>query len=178
MEIYLNGLNLSPAVLAGAQIALLVVMLVGLFSLLLVIIPGLTIIWLAALIFGILVGFDLAGTIIFLILTAMMVVGNVLDQILMGARAKKSGASWLGIFLATLAAFVFSILMPPFGGMIAALVTLMAVELVRLKDWRKAARTSREMAAGCATAVVARFAMGLVMIGVWLLWVSRSGHWF
>jgi uncharacterized protein YqgC (DUF456 family) len=97
------------------------------------------------------------------------------DQLLMGAKARQSGASWTGIFLSTIAAFVFSFLMPPFGGIIASLLVLFIYEFIRLRDWRKAGGTTKEMAIGCASAVIVRFFIGIVMISLWVAWVWQSG---
>jgi len=151
-------------------------MILGLVGLFFVVIPGLTIIWMGALIYGILIGFNTLSIFLFIVITILMIVGNMLDQLLMGAKAKKSGASWTSIFLSTAAAFVFSLLFPPFGGLIAALATIMILEIIRLKDWRKAAQSSKEMAIGCLSAVVLRFLIGMVMIGIWMIWAAQSGQ--
>lgn len=172
-----SGIALSEGVQLTVQIVVLVVMLAGLFSLLAVIIPGLTIIWLAALIYGLLTGFNQTSGLIFLAISLLMIFGNMVDQILMGARAKKSGASWTGVVLSMLAALVFSILFPPFGGLVAALIVLFTIETIRLKNWRQAGESTKEMAVGCASAAFARFGIGLVMIGLWLWWVWLSGNW-
>ena len=169
--------RISPAFIPVLQVVIAVVMLLGLSSLLLVVIPGLTVIWLAALIYGILTGFKLSSGIIFVVITALMLIGNVSDQLMMGSKAKKSGASWTGVVLSTISALVFSILMPPFGGLIAALVVLFAFEAFRLKDLRKAGGTTSQMAAGCAGAILVRIIIGLVMIALWVLWVRLSTHW-
>jgi uncharacterized protein YqgC (DUF456 family) len=174
---FLGGVDMSAGVLLTVQIVVLVVMLLGLLSLLFVIFPGLTIIWLAALVYGLLSGFDLTSGLIFLGITLLMIFGNMVDQLLMGARAKKSGASWTGVVVSMLAALVFSILFPPFGGLVAALIALFAIETVRLKNWRQAGESTKEMAIGCASAVVARFGIGMVMIGLWLVWLYLSGAW-
>jgi len=171
-----TGIELSPSMLAAVQIVILFTMVAGLISLLSVIIPGLTIIWISALIYGLLSGFTTVSIILFILITVLMLIGNVVDQFMMGTKAKNSGASWLSIFLSTVAAFIFSILFPPFGGLIAALIVLMGVEMIRVKDWRKAARSSREMAIGCASAIAVRFGIGLLMIGIWILWVIQSGQ--
>jgi len=176
LESFSTGIGLSPSMLVAAQIVILFTMIAGLISLLAVIIPGLTIIWISALIYGLLTGFTTVPSILFILITVLMLIGNVVDQFMMGTKAKKSGASWLSIFLSTGAAFIFSILFPPFGGLIAALIVLMTVEIIRLKDWRKAARSSKEMALGCVSAIAVRFGIGLIMIGIWIFWVIQSGQ--
>ena len=172
-----SGIGLSPSMMVITQSVVLLTMAAGLISLLAVVIPGLTIIWISALIFGLLTGFDTVSIILFGLITTLMLFGNVIDQLLMSVKAKNSGASCLSIFLSTGAAFIFSILFPPFGGLIAAIVVLMTMEIIRLKDWRKAAQSSKEMAFGCVSAIAIRFGVGLLMIGIWVFWVWQSGHW-
>lgn len=170
-----TGVQLSPALLAVVQVVLAALMSAGLVSIFTFVIPGLTIIWLSALAYGLLTGFTLFSGICFALITLLMIFGNMVDQLLMGAKAKQSGASWTGVILSTIAAFVFSFLWPPFGGIIAALLVLFVFEFIRLRDWRKAGGTTKEMAIGCASAAVARLFIGLIMIGLWVAWVWQSG---
>ncbi len=169
------GKALPQAVFAAVQIVTAALMITGLVSLFTFIIPGLTIIWLAALAYGLLTGFSVFSIISMVIISLLMVFGNMVDQLLMGAKAKQSGASWTGVILSTIATFVFSFLWPPFGGMIAGMLVLFVFEFIRLRDWRKAGGSTKEMAFGCASAVVVRFFIGLVMIAVWVIWVIQSG---
>jgi uncharacterized protein YqgC (DUF456 family) len=169
------SIKLPPAGLAAVQIVAVVVMLAGLISLFTLIIPGLTIIWLSALAYGLLTGVTTANLVYFSLITVLMIFGNIVDQLLMGAKARQSGASWTGIFLSTIAAFVFSFLLPPFGGIIASLLVLFIYEFIRLRDWRKAGGTTKEMAIGCASAVIVRFFIGIAMISLWVMWVWQSG---
>jgi uncharacterized protein YqgC (DUF456 family) len=170
-----KGVNLPPAILPILQIVIAVVMSTGLISLFTFVIPGLTIIWLCTLTYGLLTGFTLASSVFFILITVLMIFGNVVDQLLMGAKAKQSGASWSGVIASTIATLVFSIIWPPFGGIIAAMVVLFVFEFIRLRDWRKAGGSTKEMAVGCVSAVAARFLIGLVMIGIWVVWVWQSG---
>ena len=110
------------------------IMAVGLFGLFLYIIPGLTIIWIAVLIFGIVKGFTLPTGIIFGVITLLMIGGNIVDNLMMGAEAKKSGASWLSIVVALVAGVAGTLLLPPFGGIVAAAAGILIVEWIRNKD--------------------------------------------
>ena len=145
-------------------------MLVGL--LVLPLLPGLVIIWLAALGYGLAAGFGTLGWIIFAVLTVLMIAGSVVDNILMGRSAHKEGAPWWAILVAMAAAIVgsFVIPIPIIGGILAALATLFGIEWIRRKDWRKALASLRGMAIGWGWAFVFRFIIGLVMIGLWLIW--------
>jgi uncharacterized protein YqgC (DUF456 family) len=150
----------------------LTVMLVGLVVLPLL--PGLVIIWVAALGFGLVVGFNTIGWIIFVILTILMLAGSIVDNILMGTQAHKEGAPWWAILLAMLAAFLgtFLIPIPIIGGILAAVLTLFGIEWYRRKDWKKALLSLKGMLIGWGWAFGIRFIIGLVMIGLWLIWAT------
>jgi uncharacterized protein len=148
----------------------LTVMLAGI--LVLPLLPGLVIIWAAALGYGLAAGFGTLGWIMFALLTVLMIFGSVIDNILMSKSAHKEGAPWWVILVALLAAIVgsFVIPIPIIGGILAALVTLFGIEWIRRKDWRKALASLKGMAIGWGWAFVIRFIIGLIMIGLWLIW--------
>jgi uncharacterized protein YqgC (DUF456 family) len=148
----------------------LTAMLVGL--LVLPLLPGLVIIWVAALGYGLVAGFGTLGWIIFAILTVLMLAGSIVDNILMGTSAHKEGAPWWVILLAMVAAILgnFLIPIPILGGILAALLTLFGIEWLRRKDWRKALASIKGMLIGWGWAFVIRFIIGMVMIGLWFIW--------
>ena len=74
--------------------------------------------------------------------------------------------------LAVVAGVLGSLIFPPFGGLVAALLGLFAVELYRLRDWRRAMSSTRSMAIGCGWAAVIRFGIGTVMILLFLAWMQ------
>ena len=147
------------------------IMAVGLFSLFLYVIPGLTIIWIAALIFGVVKGFTLPTGILFGVITLLMVGGNIVDNLTMGASAKKTGASWVSIAVALVAGVAGSFLLPPFGGIIAAALGILIVEWIRNRNFEAGLRSTGGILKGCGLGVILRFGIGLVMIALWVLWV-------
>jgi uncharacterized protein len=152
------------------RIFILMAMVGGLASLPLL--PGLVIIWAAALLFGILAGFGTLGWIMFVLLTLLMLAGTIVDNVLMGMQAHKEGAPWWVVLLALLAAIIgsFVIPIPILGGILAALLVLFGIEWARRKDWRKALLSIRGMLVGWGWAFVIRFIIGLVMIILWSIW--------
>lgn len=166
-------MEIEPVALGAFRLVILAVMLFGLFSLLIPVLPGLVIIWVPALIYGLVTGFNWVSGIFFAVITLLMIAGSLVDNVIMGAKAREQGASWLAIGVALAAGVAGSLIFPPFGGLIAALIGLFAVELFRLGDLQKAVASTRSMAIGCGWAAVVRFGMGLVMIllwGAWVLW--------
>jgi uncharacterized protein YqgC (DUF456 family) len=146
------------------------VMLAGL--LVLPLLPGLVIIWAAALGYGLAAGFGTLGWIMFALMTVLMIAGSVVDNILMGRSAHKEGAPWWVILVAMVAAILgsFVIPIPIIGGILAALGTLFGIEWIRRKDWRKALASLKGMLVGWGWAFVIRFIIGMIMIGLWLIW--------
>ena len=151
-------------------VIILGVMLFGLAGLIIPLLPGLLIIWIAALVYGLVTKFTLGSGVIFGLMTILMLVGSVIDNVIMGASARQQGASWIAIAIATFLGILGSILFPPFGGLVAALVGIFAYEFFRLRDWRKALDSTKGMALGCGWSTVTRAGMGALMIGLWILW--------
>ncbi len=145
-------------------------MVVGLFGLIVPIFPGILVIWLASLGYGVVSGFTTLGWVLFAFLTVLMVVGSTIDNVLMNASAHRQGASCLSLVLATVGGIVGTIVFPPFGGLIAAPLVLLVVEYIRQQDLHKALASLRGMAVGLGASFVVRFLIGLAMIGVWLIW--------
>jgi uncharacterized protein YqgC (DUF456 family) len=136
------------------------------------ILPGLFIIWAAALGYGLASGFDLQGGILFGVISLLFLAGSVADNVLMGAKAHKEGAPWWVILLALLAAIIGSIAIPVplVGGILSALTVLFLVEWLRLKDTGKALKSMQGMVVGWGWAMVFRVIIGMTMIGLWLIW--------
>jgi len=156
---------------ATLQVITLVVMMVGLFGLMVPVLPGLVIIWAAALIYGLISGFTGGSIAILVVMFVLMVVGSLSDNFIMAGSARVKGASWWSIGVAIVALILGSLVFPPFGGLVTGLLALFGMEFYRLKDVDKAIDTTRSMAMGCGWAVILRVALGVVMILMWGAWV-------
>jgi hypothetical protein len=149
-------------------------MLVGLLGLLVPIFPGLVIMWLAALGYGVAVGFSTLGIVLFVLITLLMLFGSIVDNLMMGVGARQSGAAWLTIFVALAAGILGTILLPPIGGIIAAPLAILLLEYARLRDWKQAWRAFTGLTVGWGLSVVARFAIGALIMLLWWLWVWKG----
>jgi uncharacterized protein YqgC (DUF456 family) len=145
-----------------------------LFGLIVPVFPGLTIMWLAALVFaliqnarGLMTGWD---WFLFFIITLLMIAGNIGDNLIIASKMRDKYIPWSSILLAFAASILVSIFMTPIVGLIAAPVSLLVVEYIRLKDRRKAIDSTKTYVIGAGWAFLARFAIGVVMIGFWMLW--------
>jgi hypothetical protein len=159
------------------QAATATVMIISLFGLLIPIYPGITVIWVAALIYGILVGFNALGWIawlIFIVITLLMVFGNVIDNIVTGKKAYDSGASIWSVVVAMIAGVVGAIIWTPIGGLLIAPLALFLAEYYRQREWRKALASTRGWLVGLGWSFILRFLTGMAMIGLWMIWALNT----
>jgi len=145
-------------------------MLIGLFGLIIPVFPGNVVIWLAALVYGLLFGFGRLGGIMFAIITILMLAAAAADNLLMGAKAREKGADWGSIVLALTAGVVGTIIFPPIGGIIAAPVVLYLAEFRRLGNTDEAKTVVKALLTGWGLAFVVRFALGMIMFALWGIW--------
>ena len=155
---------------ATLNIVVLTVMLFGLFTV--AVLPGLVIIWVPILVYGLITGFTWASGVLFAVITVLMIIGSLIDNVIMGASARTQGASWWAIGAALVAGILGSFVVPIIGGLIAALLTLYVIEYNRLKNHQKALESTKSMAMGCGWAAVIRFGIGAIMILMWVAWAT------
>jgi hypothetical protein len=153
---------------------ILLVMLAGLIGLIIPAFPGLTVMWLAALGFGVIHGFSTLGIVLFVLLTLLMIGGNVVDNLLMGAGARRGGATWVTVIVSLAAGILFTLIFPPFGGLIAAPLAVFLLEFYRLRDWRKARQATFGLAAGWGASFFARLLIGCLMLLLAVVWVWQG----
>ena len=160
------------------QIALetftLFVLLVGLFGLIVPVFPGLTIMWLATLVYALIqnaankmTGWDWFA---FAVITLLMIGGNIADNIIIAGKMRDQYIPWSSILLAFAAGIVASIFFTPLIGLIASPLGLFLAELRRLKNRDAAILSTKAYMVGWGWGLGARFLIGMTMIGAWMLW--------
>jgi uncharacterized protein YqgC (DUF456 family) len=162
-----NWLNLSITIFTY------LVMGVGLFGMVIPIYPGVTIIWAAVLIHGLVTKFAFLEIWVLVVITILMIGGTLVDNLLMGGKARQAGASWSSIAGGLLAGLVGTFVFPPLGGIIAAPTLLFLLEYARLRDSQEAWDVTKGLLTGWGLAFIARFGIGLAMIIVWAIWGAR-----
>jgi len=154
----------------------LFVMLVGLFGLVIPVFPGLTVIWLATLIYALIqnaihnmTGW---GWFAFVVITILMLFGNVIDNIIITRKMRDHYIPWSSITVAFIAGLIASIFFTPIIGLVAAPLGLFLAEYYRLKNHNEALNSAKAYMIGWGWAFGARFIIGLAMIGSWMLWAQ------
>jgi uncharacterized protein YqgC (DUF456 family) len=149
-------------------------MLAGLVGSLVPIFPGLVVMWLATLVYAIVqtVNQNMMWYewVLFAIITLLMIAGSVVDNIIIAQRVREKNVPWGSILLGYLAGIVASILFTPLIGILAAPAGLFGAEYLRLRDPRVAFDSTRAWMTGWGITASVRFVLGLVMIGLWMIW--------
>ena len=149
-------------------------MLVGLFGLIIPIFPGITVIWLAALVYAVIE--FLAGKMgfwdwfMFALITILMVVGSFIDNIIIAKKLRETGTPWRSIGIGYAAGLVSSLFLTPFAALLITPLALYGAEYWRLRNARQALDSAKSFLIGFGWTFLALFGIGAVMIALWLLW--------
>ncbi len=140
-------------------------------------IPGTVIIWAAATVYGLVLGWEKLGWITFGLLTLFMIVGVVADILAGQFGAKMGGASCLAIAIGTVMGFVLGIAAsfvgtPIFGclaGIIGTMGGIVLVERTRHDNWKTALAATKGYVAGTTAGIMAKVTSGCLMFGIFLI---------
>ena len=149
-------------------------LIVGLLGLIVPVFPGLVIMWLGTLVYAILQ--NAAGNmtgwkwVIFGIITVLMIAGSIADNLIIAQKMRDKYIPWSSILFAFAASLIASLFFTPLIGLVAAPAGLFLAESRRLKDRDAAVDSTKAYMIGWGWAFGARFLIGLVMIGFWMLW--------
>jgi uncharacterized protein len=164
---------MAPWVDTALLVLVILGMAVGLFGLAIPFFPGVIVIWFSILGYALLHGLTLWSGILFGVITLLMIASTVVDNVLMGVNARQQGTSWWALGVGMVSMFVGSLLWTPLGGLALCFGSVFLVELARQRgDWRGALGSIKGMAIGCGWTALVRFGIGMVMIGLWVVWFA------
>jgi uncharacterized protein YqgC (DUF456 family) len=153
-------------------IVALVLMFIGLVGVILPLVPGTGLVYLAALLYAVIEGFARIGPITLAVLTVLAVVGVTADLWLSSLGAKAGGASvWAllgGLVLGLVGLIFFSL---P-GAILGSIAGVIAVEMWRVGDWQEVAKSGRGWLIGWLLSTVVQLSIALIMIAIflWQVW--------
>jgi hypothetical protein len=166
--------NLQTFLVVLADVLILFALFVGLVGLIVPIFPGLVIMWLAALIYalwqsawGMMTFWD---WVLFAIITVLMIIGNVVDNIIIARKMRDKFVPWSSILLAFAASIVASLFLTPLVGLAMAPLALFGIEYRRLRDRTAAIESTKAYMIGWGWSFAARFGIGVLILGSWMLW--------
>jgi uncharacterized protein len=134
-------------------------------------IPGVPLVWGAALAYGLATGFGAVGTAAFVVITALAVAGTVAGVVVPGRAAAAARAARSSLALAVVAGIVGFFVVPVVGFPLGAVAGLYAGERARTGDPSAAWAATRATVAGFGKAALIQLAAGLLMVATWLVWV-------
>lgn len=149
-------------------------MLVGLVGLIIPVFPGLTVMWLAALIYALIQSASgLMGWVdwlLFAIITLLMIGGNVVDNIIIASKMRGHEIPWKTIILCYIAGILVSLFFTPLAGLVASPLALLGLEYLRFRDKKLAFESAKVFMIGWGASFAARFGIGMLMVIFWMLW--------
>ena len=153
---------------------ILFALIVGLLGLIVPVFPGLVVMWLGTLVYAILQ--NSAGNMnswkwfIFAIITLLMISGSIVDNLIIAYKMRDKYIPWSSILFAFVAGVIASLFFTPLVGLVAAPVGLFLAENRRLQDRDAAVDSTKAYMIGWGWAFGIRFLIGLMMIGLWMIW--------
>ena len=149
-------------------------MLVGLVGLIVPVFPGLTVMWLAALVYalvqsasGLMAWVDWLS---FAIITLFMIGGNIVDNIIIASKMRGHEIPWKTIILCYIVGIVVSLFFTPLAGLVASPLALLGLEYLRFRDKKLAFESAKVFMIGWGASFAARFGIGILMVIFWMLW--------
>ena len=156
------------------EVLTFLVLLSGLIGLIVPVFPGLTVMWLATLVFalfqsasGLMTGWD---WFLFALVTLLMIGGNIVDNIIIASKMRGHEIPWKNILLCYAVGTIVSLFFTPLAGLVASPLSLLGLEYLRFRDWKQARESAKVFMIGWGASFAARFGIGILMVVFWMLW--------
>jgi uncharacterized protein YqgC (DUF456 family) len=148
-----------------------VIMVIGVAGTVLPILPGLWVIWAAAAVYGVLAGFATGGWIAMALITALAIAGTASAFYLPQRTVSEVGVPWWGQVIALGFAIAGFFIVPVIGAPLGFVVGILVTTIVRERHVIGALNATWATLKSMLLASGVQFAVGLVMMAVWVLWV-------
>lgn len=153
----------------------LLVMLVGMAGVVIPVLPGLLLVWLAGVSTTLWVATDTSGWAVAATLTVLFALGSAATIWLPARQGRQGGASWTSLATAMLGAGVGFFVIPVVGLLVGGLVGLLVGEWRRLGDGSAAWSSTLQVLRAYGVGVLIELVIGAAMIGIWLVAALTRG---
>ena len=157
-----------------ALIITTLVMVIGVIGIVLPIIPGTVLIFLAAMVYAFLEGFQTIGWGTLVVLGLLSVLATTADLWASTAGAKIGGASGWSIVIGMIGGLVGFVLFNLLGAILGAVLGVLLTEIARVGDWRQALKAGSGWLLGWALSTVFQLAIGLIMVAIFIWQVMKG----
>jgi uncharacterized protein YqgC (DUF456 family) len=164
------GGTLTQVELIGV-VAIALAMAIGLAGTIVPFVPGTSLIWAAALVYGLLAGFTRAGWIAFSAITVLLVAGTVVKVVLPHRRGKAGGAPTRSLLIGAAAGIAGFFVIPVVGLALGAVAGVLVAEYARTRAWPSAWRSTKGVIVGIGLGALAELGVGMGMVLCWVAWV-------
>ena len=134
-------------------------------------VPGLGLVWAAALLYGLAIGFDDVGAVAFTLITSLALAGTIVGFVVPQRAAARGGAARSSMWFGGVLAMVGFVVVPVVGALLGGVLGVFLGELARTRDVATAWRATVATIKGIGVAGVVQLLIGLAMVAVWLSWV-------
>ncbi len=142
----------------------------GLAGCVLPVIPGLTLIWLAAIVYGLLTGFGTFGMIAMVFMTILLALGTAAPYVIPQLTGRKTGASrralFAGVVLGIVGFFVLPVVGAPLGAVLGVFLTEWAIRRDRGVAWT----ATKGVLVGWGLGTLVQGTAGMLMTAAWIVW--------
>ena len=146
-------------------------MVVGIFGTVVPLLPGLPIVWAAALVYALLSDPGTTGWLAFAVITALAIAGLLLGTALPHRRVVAAGVPRSSVIAGVVLGVVGFFAIPVVGLPIGAAAGILVAEKRRLDDWSAALAATKSLLIGFGLGALLQFGAGVAMMAVWVVWV-------
>jgi uncharacterized protein len=147
-----------------------VAMALGLVGTVVPLVPGLPLIWLAALGYGLSEGFGPAGIVAMVVISGLLIAGVAIKYGLAHRSSRASGAPPGTVIFATALGFVGFFVIPVVGFIAGAVAGVLLAERIRLREWGAAWSSTKGVLRAFGIGTLIEVGAGIAMIATWAAW--------
>ena len=150
------------------------VMAAGLLGTVVPVLPGLLLIWIAGIVYGLVEGFGGTGIVALIIMSVLALVGTVAKYVLPQRQGAHAGAGGRALLAACVLGIVGFFVIPVIGLPVGAVAGVYLAELQRLHTRQLAWHSTVTILKAFGVGVLIEVAAGVAMIAAWIVWVATG----
>lgn len=146
-------------------------MVAGILGTIIPLLPGLPIVWAAALVYGIAAGFGVVGWVSFAMITAVGIGGMAAGFLVPQRKVQGGGAPFSTTVVGAIGGIIGFFVIPVVGIVIGAVLGILVAERARTRDWGAAWASTKRALVGFGIGALVQMGAGVVMMLIWIAWV-------